>query len=64
MRVSDSHTCDVSSMVMGQITLLNNTGQNTASVYSGTYTSTTNLSITDFDRIGVWKGMWIVTATL
>lgn len=48
----------------GQITLLNNTGQTTTSVYNGTYTSTTNLAITDFDRIGVWKGMWIVTATL
>ena len=48
----------------GQITLLNNTGQLPLTAYSGTYASTTNLSISSFTRIGTWKGMWVVTATL
>lgn len=47
----------------GQITLLNNTGQNPLTAYSGTYASTTNLTISNFTRVGVWKGMWVVTAS-
>ena len=48
----------------GQITLLNNTGQNSLSIYSGIYANTVNLTIADFDRVGTWKGMWVVTETL
>ena len=44
-----------------QITLLNNTGQSPLSVYSGTYASTTNLTISNFTRTGTWKGYWVVT---
>jgi hypothetical protein len=47
-----------------QITLLNNTGQNALTVYTGTYTGTTNLSISNFTRTGTWKGMWVTTATI
>jgi hypothetical protein len=47
-----------------QITLLNNTGQNPLTTYNGTYTGTASLSIANFSRVGVWKGMWVVTETL
>ena len=47
-----------------QITLINNAGQNPLTVYTGTYTGTTNLSISNFTRTGTWKGMWVVTATI
>jgi hypothetical protein len=47
-----------------QITLLSNTGQLPASLYTGTYASSTSLNIVDFTRTGTWKGMWVVTATL
>ncbi len=47
-----------------QITLLNNTGQNALTVYTGTDTGTTNLSISNFTRTGTWKGMWVTTATI
>lgn len=48
----------------GQITLLSNTGQSALALYTGTYTGTTNLSISNLTRTGVWKGMWVVTHTL
>lgn len=48
----------------GQITMLSNTGQNPLSTYNGLYVSTASLSISGLDRIGVWKGMWVVTEVL
>ena len=48
----------------GQITLLSNTGQSAGTVYSGTYASDTDLTISNFTRTGTWKGMWVVTTTL
>jgi hypothetical protein len=47
-----------------QITLLSNTGQATTSLYTGTYASSASLTINDFTRTGIWKGMWVVTTTV
>lgn len=47
-----------------QITVLSNTGQNPNTTYNGTYTGTTNLTISNFGRTGTWVGYWVVTATL